>query len=212
MNRFEGIRVMITADETDFSNDRIPDPGIFCGLREKGVSAVLVAVSVLPFRPPEERAETIKRLRNKIETGLAAAGFCAFVYDPPGQPKMIGAVNKNKNHPDMPELSFVIGYDGRTELAHILEKLIGERKTMQCTGNDGAESGTVTEADIEKHLPIPFTPDLVIGNTPDLSEMMIWQTTYSELYFSGKTYRETEAEDLVKAVSAYESRKRRYGH
>ena len=73
----------------------------------------------------------------------------------------------------------------------------------------------VTEADLTAELytaGIP-DPDLFIrcGNEMRLSNFLLWQAAYSELFFSEKLWPDFSAEDLRNAIAAYQQRGRRFG-
>ena len=56
-------------------------------------------------------------------------------------------------------------------------------------------------------------PDLIIrtGNQIRLSNFMLWQAAYSELYFSQKLWPDFNKNDLNKALKEFEKRRRNYG-
>lgn len=56
-------------------------------------------------------------------------------------------------------------------------------------------------------------PDLVIrtGGEQRLSNFLLWQSAYSELYFMNKNWPDFTKEDLDKALIEYQRRKRRFG-
>ena len=73
----------------------------------------------------------------------------------------------------------------------------------------------INEQNISKSL---FTknipnPDLLIrtGNTQRLSNFLLWQIAYSELYFTDKLWPEFRREDLFESILEYQKRERRFG-
>ena len=56
-------------------------------------------------------------------------------------------------------------------------------------------------------------PDLFIrtGGEQRLSNFLLWQSAYTELYFSDKLWPDFNGDELNKAISAYQSRERRFG-
>ena len=56
-------------------------------------------------------------------------------------------------------------------------------------------------------------PDLIIrsGGEKRLSNFYLWQSSYSELYFSNKYWPDFTKNDLDKALDDYFNRKRKYG-
>ena len=68
---------------------------------------------------------------------------------------------------------------------------------------------------IDKHLTTSFMPDpeLLIrtGREQRLSNFLLWQCAYSELYFSEVMWPEFDKEELCKAIYSYQQRPRRFG-
>ncbi|MBR4376656.1 MAG: di-trans,poly-cis-decaprenylcistransferase [Spirochaetia bacterium] len=99
--------------------------------------------------------------------------------------------------------NLVINYGGRDEIVRAVKKL-----------RDRGES-EITEETLSAamdHPDIP-DPDLIIrtGGELRISNFLLWESAYSELYFSKKYWPDWQAEDLKEAVDAYASRSRRYG-
>ena len=57
-------------------------------------------------------------------------------------------------------------------------------------------------------------PDLIIRTAGEmrLSNFLLWQSAYSELYFSEKTWPDFKKEDLEKAIEVYSNRSRKFGN
>lgn len=99
-------------------------------------------------------------------------------------------------------LNILIDYGGRGELVHAMNALV--------------ESGeTVTEENIGKHL---YTagmpdPDLIIrtGGEVRLSNFLLYQAAYAELYFTDVLWPDFDEAELDKALENFASRERRYG-
>ncbi|WP_255197188.1 undecaprenyl diphosphate synthase family protein [Halorarius litoreus] len=65
---------------------------------------------------------------------------------------------------------------------------------------------------IEQRLVFPTQPDLVIKTGAErLSDFMIWQSVYSELYFTDVNWRDFRKRDYLRAVRDYQERQRRFG-
>ncbi|WP_336359961.1 undecaprenyl diphosphate synthase family protein [Haladaptatus sp. ZSTT2] len=99
-----------------------------------------------------------------------------------------------------------IGLGGKHEFA----------KAVQATAESVAEGDLspddIDEAVIEDHLVFPTDPDLVIKTGAErLSDFMIWQSVYSELYFTDVNWRDFRRRDYLRAVLDYQNRQRRFG-
>ena len=69
--------------------------------------------------------------------------------------------------------------------------------------------------DLEKHLysaGIP-DPDLIIRTSGEyrISNFLLWQSAYAEYYFTDVYWPDFKKEELYKALSSFENRKRRFG-
>ena len=112
------------------------------------------------------------------------------------------------NFPGM-VVNLAINYGGRDEILRSFGKAL-----------DSAASGgippKVSLEDILRsgmdHPDIP-DPDLIIrtGGEMRLSNFLLWQSAYSELYFCDRLWPDFNAEDLDKALSSYALRDRRFG-
>jgi len=66
--------------------------------------------------------------------------------------------------------------------------------------------------DIETRLVFREEPDLVIKTGAErLSDFMIWQSVYSELYFTDVNWRDFRRRDYLRALLDYQRRQRRFG-
>ena len=72
--------------------------------------------------------------------------------------------------------------------------------------------GEIDNEDVERHLVFPEEPDLVIKTGAErLSDFMIWQSVYSELYFTDVNWRDFRERDFLRAVYEFCTRSRRFG-
>ncbi|MBQ7600121.1 MAG: di-trans,poly-cis-decaprenylcistransferase [Clostridia bacterium] len=100
-------------------------------------------------------------------------------------------------------LNIAFNYGGRDEIVRAVNGLIAEGR------------GSITEQDISASLDTGDSPDpdMIIrtGNELRLSNFLLWQSAYSELYFSDKMWPDFGPEDVDKAVFEFASRSRRWG-
>ncbi|ARS90349.1 undecaprenyl diphosphate synthase family protein [Natrarchaeobaculum aegyptiacum] len=74
------------------------------------------------------------------------------------------------------------------------------------------EAAAIDDQQVEEHLVFPAEPDLVIKTGAErLSDFMIWQSVYSELYFTDVNWRDFRKRDFLRAVREYCNRSRRFG-
>ena len=102
-----------------------------------------------------------------------------------------------------------MSYSSRWELVNATKQIAQQVK-------DGALSvDDIDEQLIDKHLVTNFMPDpdLLIrtGGEVRISNYLLWQLAYSELYFCDTFWPDFMEEDLHKAIASYQQRQRRYG-
>lgn len=100
-------------------------------------------------------------------------------------------------------LNIALNYGGRDEIVHAVNKLIAEGKTQ------------VTEEDISAHLYTYQSPDadLIVrpGGEYRLSNFLMWQSAYSELYFTPCLWPDFDEIELRRSIVEFSKRKRRFG-
>lgn len=106
-------------------------------------------------------------------------------------------------------LNLALSYGSRNELVRAMQRL----------GHDIAQGSLkaedLSEADIEKALDthgIP-DPDLLIRTSGEMriSNFLLWQIAYAELYFTDALWPDFSSEELMKALKEYSNRQRRFG-
>lgn len=105
-------------------------------------------------------------------------------------------------------MNIALNYGAREELTHAFEQMSEDMRS-------GKISGKVTAEDISKYL---YTagqpdPDLIIRTSGEerLSNFMLWQAAYSELWFTKKLWPDFNKNDLYQAIADYQHRGRRFG-
>lgn len=103
-------------------------------------------------------------------------------------------------------LNVAANYGGRWDILQAVNQLMRER-----AGNMEA----VTEADIASRLCLADTPepDLFIrtGGEQRISNFLLWQLAYTELYFTETLWPDFDAKALDAAIASYQKRERRFG-
>jgi len=96
-------------------------------------------------------------------------------------------------------VNLAIAYGGRQEVLNAVRKLIEQ----------GAE---VNEENLRRNLWVKSYPELIIRTSEDrLSNFLLWQSAYSEIYFIQKLWPEFQQQDLVEILEDFNGRERRYG-
>ena len=119
--------------------------------------------------------------------------------------RIINEIRKTYIKNESIKLNIALNYGGKKELVEAFKDLIKE----------GIDLNKVSESDISKKL---YTkgqpdPDLVIrtGGRIRLSNFLLWQTAYSELYFTKVLWPDFNAQELKKAIKWYAQQKRNFG-
>jgi undecaprenyl diphosphate synthase len=102
-------------------------------------------------------------------------------------------------------VSIAFNYGGRTEIIDAVNQIAKEK----------IPPGKIDETIFSQHLyttGIP-DPDLIIRTSDEmrLSNFMIWQAAYAELYFTPVLWPDFGKEEFEKALLAYNKRQRRFG-
>ena len=118
------------------------------------------------------------------------------------QEKLNGMMERTAKNDSM-TMVIALSYSSRWEITEATKQLIAE-------GN-----ANITEEDISKHLQTNFMPDpdLLIrtGGELRISNYLLWQIAYSELYFCNTYWPDFTEEELYKAIESYQNRQRRFG-
>jgi len=124
------------------------------------------------------------------------------------QQKLAGAIAKTAENTGL-RLVLALSYSGRWELVEVAKKLADELK------NDKIDKSGINEELIGKYLPTFGLPDpeLLIrtGGEFRISNFLLWQIAYTELYFTEKLWPDYRKEDLFEAVKDFQKRERRFG-
>ena len=100
-------------------------------------------------------------------------------------------------------LNIAMNYGGRDELLHAANTAIREGKT------------TLTEADIDANLYTKLSPppDLIVrtANERRLSNVLVWQSAYAELYFTDGLWPDFRPKHIDAAIRDFYARKRNFG-
>lgn len=110
-------------------------------------------------------------------------------------------------------LTIAVAYGGREEIADAVHALLSEQAKL---GAGMAEMlDRITPAAIGRHLYMPGLPDpdLIIRTSGEarISGFLLWQSAYSEFYFCDVPWPAFRKTDFLRAVRAYQQRKRRFG-
>ena len=119
-----------------------------------------------------------------------------------------GCVEKTKNN-DRLVLTLALNYGGKEELTQMVQQISLKVK------NNIISPENVDETIINKHLYTQNLPevDLLIrtGGEHRISNFLLWQIAYAELYFTPTYWPEFDTDALKEAIANYQNRERRFG-
>ncbi len=102
-------------------------------------------------------------------------------------------------------LNFALSYSGKWDIAQAVKKIVVL----------GINPEDITEAMISQHLCLSDMPDpeLIIRTSGEqrISNFLLWQSAYSELFFCNAMWPDFNKEELAAAVECYQRRHRRFG-
>lgn len=106
-------------------------------------------------------------------------------------------------------LTVAISYSARWELTDAVKRIAGEVKDGTLKPED------ITENVISQRLSTNYMPDpdLLIrtGGEVRISNYLLWQIAYTELYFTPVLWPDFRKEHLIEAIETYKTKQRRYG-
>lgn len=106
-------------------------------------------------------------------------------------------------------LIIALSYSSKWEITQATQKIVSDVK------NGLLNEESINEKTFEEYLTTRGTPDpdLLIrtGGEQRISNFLLWQTAYSEFYFTDTFWPDFRAEDFYKAIIDYQQRERRFG-
>ncbi len=119
--------------------------------------------------------------------------------------KIINEIRKTYLKSESIKLNIALNYGAKKELVQAIKEIV----------KDGINVDKINETLVERHL---YTngqrdPDLVIrtGGRSRLSNFLLWQTAYSEFYFTKTLWPDFSPKELKKAIAWYCDQKRNFG-
>jgi undecaprenyl diphosphate synthase len=169
-----------------------------CWCKETGVKTVTVYINII-----EMDTHISNKICNKLSTEI-----------PPALKNITPNINiikrgdkeisKQKTEDMVIDIS--LGYSGKYELTRALKEVMFQVKEGKLSPD------TINEDVIESHLLFKSEPDIVIrAGGKRLTDFLIWQSVYSELYFTDVNWLDFRKVDFLRVLRDFQKRKRRFG-
>ncbi len=185
-----------------------------------GIEALtLYAFSIENWKRPKHEIETLWRLLrfylrrelpNLMENNIRLFALGRLQALPgPVRDELDAAVAETSRNTGL-RVNLAINYGGRAEIVDAVNAILDEAR------RDRSLSGlTVDEETISAHLYTSHVgdPDLLIRTSGErrLSNFLLWQSAYSELYVTETLWPDFTRTDLLNAILDYQKRDRRFG-
>ena len=143
--------------------------------------------------------ETENMLRNNIKFNIVGR-----IEDLPEKTRdcVLTTIEKTKNNTGL-TLTLALSYGGRQEIVDAFNAIMNK------------EIKIINEEILKNHLYCPDLPDpdIIIrtGGEYRLSNFLLWQSAYAEIYICQKNWPDFDENDLEKALEEYENRNRTFG-
>jgi len=150
-------------------------------------------------------AETESLMKNNVR--LSVIGDVDAMPDEVRK-KLFGCIDYLNNNTGL-NLILALSYSGQWEIVNAVKKLVTEaieEKIKPEEINNKLFSSYLSTANIPN-------PELLIRTSGEfrISNFLLWQIAYSELYFTDKLWPDFRKEDLFEAILNYQNRERRFG-
>ncbi|MHC1579081.1 MAG: undecaprenyl diphosphate synthase family protein [Candidatus Alkanophagales archaeon] len=171
---------------------------------EIGVSTVGIYVSIAKGLRKEIVEATSELLLERISRVLGRENATVEIYTP-RTVKLLGRDGGAGAGAPM-KVCVSIGFGGRCELTEAIKRICARVVRGEL------EPEEIDEKVIEDELVFKFEPDLIIrSGGAKLTDFLIWQSVYSEFYFTDVNWQDFRKIDLLRAIRDFQKRERRFG-
>jgi undecaprenyl diphosphate synthase len=187
--------------------------------RESGLQYLtLYAFSVENWSRPRHEVEGLMRLlvrflaergRELVENGIQLRAIGDIGRLPRRARNLLDRVISSTRDLDGMRLSLALSYGGRDEIVRVARRLVRRAIVGELDSDAIDEELVADELDTRDTPPV----DLVIrsGGERRLSNFLLWQSAYAELYFTERHWPDFGPDDFDRAVAWYHQRNRTYG-
>ncbi len=205
--------VLLVLDETDLLFDGV---GMGMGMEKLRhfikwchaleIDVISVYISVIREGMDKKLLEkAYSHLREEITKALSKEKASIAIYTDTPEPADVKYIKEEGGNNEK-KINISIGLGGRSELTKAIKEIVKRVKTGEI------EPEEIDEKLIESELIFKSEPDLVIrSGATRLTDFLIWQSVYSEFYFTDVNWAKFRKIDLLRAVRDFQLRERRFG-
>jgi undecaprenyl diphosphate synthase len=205
--------VLLVLDETDL----LADPRGLEQFRhfvqwchELSIDTISAYISVIRDGMDKEEITAARdRLANELQDALRDLNAALTIYDArtgAGAVAMEAATDLHESSTNGRQIIISLGFTGRSELTKAARELAAQVKAGKLAPDE------IDEQLIESELLFKSEPDLVIrSGSTQLMDFLIWQSVYTEFYFTDMNWVNFRKIDLLRAVRDFQLRERRFG-
>ena len=194
--------IVLIITESDLLETRSPDRilDFISWCRKYNINILTIYVSLIDLD-----TAIMSQVYNELVTCLTDtlqdvdAGIDLLSFD--------GTIEKvKKSETSGMQINISLGYSGKKELTEAFREIMSEVRSGKL------KPGDIDGSAIERHLLIKYEPDLVIrSGGKRLADFLIWQSVYSEIYFTDVSWINLRKLDFLRALRDYQKRQRRFG-
>jgi len=192
--------IVLALSESDlFADSNYLKLNLFaCWCKEMGIKAITVYINII-----EVDTNISIKICHKLSTEI-----------PPALKNITQNINiikrgdkeirKHKTEDMVLDIS--LGYSGKYEMTRALKEIMFQVKEGRLSPD------AINEDVIESHLLFKSEPDIVIrAGGKRLTDFLIWQSVYSELYFTDVNWLDFSKVDFLRVLRDFQKRQRRFG-
>ena len=121
--------------------------------------------------------------------------------------EILDSISQTKDNTGL-NLNLAFNYSGRKEIVNMVKNILTD-------SNSGLPPSNINDELIESYLYTSNMPDpdflIRTGGEFRISNFLLWQIAYSEIYFTKKYWPSFGKDDLILAIQDYQNRERRFG-
>jgi undecaprenyl diphosphate synthase len=187
--------------------------------RELGIKVLtLYAFSIENWKRPADEVKALmgllteylqKECAEMVQNNIRLNAIGRIEDLPLAVQRTLEETKKRTDHCDGMLLNLALSYGGRSEILHAIQGILSDLQT----GRIKPEEITIQRFSQYLWTRGISDPDLLIRTSGEfrISNFLLWQIAYTELYVTDTLWPDFDRNELIKAISDYQSRERRFG-